>query len=133
MAYTSGRIHILSDLYNLQSCFMKNATKKMRELYDQWQTQGISKQAFCNSNGIEYHQFYYWIKKFRRNDVTTVMPIRGFSQKSVQQPDVIEQNQQLCILHYNQRSCCRTLTKTTPFSSKTACFFVTSGIGEYLL
>lgn len=26
---------------------MKNETEKMRDLYDQWQTPGISKQAFC--------------------------------------------------------------------------------------
>jgi len=73
---------------------MKNETEKMRELYDQWQTQGISKQAFCNQNGMGYHKFNYWVKKFRRNDVTAAIPIRGFSQIPVQQPDLIEQNQQ---------------------------------------
>jgi hypothetical protein len=50
---------------------MKNETEKMRELYDQWQTQGISKQAFCNQNGMGYHKFNYWVKKFRGKNVAT--------------------------------------------------------------
>lgn len=66
----------------------------MRELYDQWQTQGISKQAFCNQNGMGYHKFNYWVKKFRRKNVVAAAPPRGFSQIPVQQLDVIEQNQQ---------------------------------------
>ena len=73
---------------------MKNETEKMRKLYDQWQTQGISKQAFCNQNGMGYHKFNYWVKKFRRKNVAPVELTRGFSQIPVQQPDVIEQNQQ---------------------------------------
>ena len=66
----------------------------MRELYDQWQAQGISKQAFCNRNGMGYHKFNYWIKKIRRENVATAAPTRGFSQIPVQQPDLIEQKQQ---------------------------------------
>lgn len=73
---------------------MKNDTEKMRELYDQWQAQGISKQAFCNRNGMGYHKFNYWVKKFRCENVATAAPTRGFSQIPVQQPDLIEQNQQ---------------------------------------
>ncbi len=66
----------------------------MRELYDQWQTQGISKQAFCNRNGIGYHKFNYWVKKFRGKNVPTMSPSRGFSQISVPQPELIAQDQQ---------------------------------------
>lgn len=64
----------------------------MRELYDQWQTQGISKQAFCNQNGIGYHKFNYWVKKFRGKNVDTAAPARGFSQIPVEVPDAIEQS-----------------------------------------
>jgi hypothetical protein len=73
---------------------MKNETEKMRDLYDQWQTQGISKQAFCNRNGMGYHKFNYWVKKFRRTNSASVVSAGGFSQIPVQQPDLIEQNQQ---------------------------------------
>ena len=73
---------------------MKNEAQKMRELYDQWQAQGISKQAFCNRNGMGYHKFNYWVKKFRRTNSAPVVSAGGFSQIPVQQPDLIEQNQQ---------------------------------------
>jgi hypothetical protein len=73
---------------------MKNETEKMRELYDQWQTQGISKQAFCNQNGMGYHKFNYWVKKFRHKNVAPAVPTRGFNLIPVQKQDVIEQNQQ---------------------------------------
>lgn len=63
----------------------------MRELYDQWQTQGISKQAFCNRNGMGYHKFNYWVKKFRGKNVATMSPPRGFSQISVPQPELVDQ------------------------------------------
>ncbi len=67
----------------------------MRELYDQWQTQGISKQAFCNRNGMGYHKFNYWVKKICRKNDIPVVRTSGFSQIPVQQADVvIEQNQQ---------------------------------------
>jgi len=66
----------------------------MRELYDQWQTQGISKQAFCNQNGMGYHKFNYWVKKFRGKNVVTTLPGRGFSQISVAQPELLVQDQQ---------------------------------------
>jgi len=65
----------------------------MRALFDQWQTQGISKQAFCNQNGIGYHKFNYWVKKFRPKK--TPVPTHGFSQIPVQQPDVMVQIQQV--------------------------------------
>lgn len=65
----------------------------MRKLYDQWQTQGISKQAFCNQNGIGYHKFNYWVKKFHPKDVATV-PIHGFDQIPIQHPDVIVRERQ---------------------------------------
>jgi hypothetical protein len=71
---------------------MKNETEKMRKLYDQWQTQGISKQAFCKKNGIGYHKFNYWVKKFGTKNSTAMVPARGFSQIPVEVPDAIEQS-----------------------------------------
>ncbi|MGN7890067.1 IS66 family insertion sequence element accessory protein TnpA [Dyadobacter sp. 22481] len=57
---------------------MKNETERMRELYDQWQPQGISKQAaFCNRNTMGYHKFNYWVKKFRGKHVATMPATRG--------------------------------------------------------
>lgn len=72
---------------------MKNEIEKMRDLYDQWQAQGISKQAFCNQNGMGYHKFNYWVKKFRHKNVATTSPTRGFSPISVPQPELVGQDQ----------------------------------------
>ncbi|WP_149243432.1 IS66 family insertion sequence element accessory protein TnpA [Dyadobacter sp. 32] len=74
---------------------MKTETEKMRELYDQWQTQGVSKQAFCKQNGMGYHKFNYWVKKFHPNNFSPAVPTRGFSRIPVEEPEVTEQNQHL--------------------------------------
>lgn len=66
----------------------------MRELYNQWQTQGISKQAFCNRNSMGYHKFNYWVKKIRGKNVATISPPGGFSQISVPQPELLGRDQQ---------------------------------------
>jgi hypothetical protein len=73
---------------------MKNETENMRELYDQWQSQGVSKQAFCKQNGLGYHKFNYWVKKFSPKNPAAKVPIHGFSQIPVQQPDIMVQEQQ---------------------------------------
>lgn len=65
----------------------------MRKLYDQWHAQGISKQAFCKQNGIVYHTFNYWVKKFGKENLIAAAPTRGFSQISIQEPELSEQNQ----------------------------------------
>ncbi|MCE7042831.1 IS66 family insertion sequence element accessory protein TnpA [Dyadobacter sp. CY312] len=70
---------------------MKNETERMRELYDQWQSQGISKQAFCKRNGMGYHKFNYWVKKFRSKNAS-ISPPRGFSQISAPQPELLCQD-----------------------------------------
>jgi hypothetical protein len=62
---------------------MKTDTEQMRQLYDQWRSEGISKQAFCNQNGLGYHKFNYWVKKFR--DVSAERPVaqKGFSRIAI--------------------------------------------------
>lgn len=73
---------------------MKNEAKKMRKLYDQWQTQGISKQAFCNQNGIGYHKFNYWVKKFKSEERIGILPVSGFSQIPSNEPDLAPDEKQ---------------------------------------
>lgn len=51
----------------------------MRQLYDQWRSEGISKQAFCNQNGLGYHKFNYWVKKFRNDSAERLVAQKGFS------------------------------------------------------
>ncbi|MNL09004.1 hypothetical protein D3C87_1297510 [compost metagenome] len=65
---------------------MKTDTEKMRVLYDQWCLEEVSKQLFCNRNGISYYKFNYWVKKFRRDNANESISRKGFSQIAIQQP-----------------------------------------------
>ena len=67
----------------------------MRRLYDQWQSQGISKQAFCKQNGIGYHKFNYWVKKFRPKQITAPIQVSGFTQIPFELPVPVLQSQQI--------------------------------------
>lgn len=55
----------------------------MRRIYDQWCSEGISKQAFCNRNGLGYHKFNYWVKKFRNDNSDSVVARKGFSRIAI--------------------------------------------------
>ena len=37
----------------------------MFENIRQWQASGLSQKKFCLDNGIAFHSFYYWYKRFR--------------------------------------------------------------------
>lgn len=58
---------------------MKTDTEQMRQLYEQWCSEDISKQAFCNQNGLVYHKFNYWVKKFRNDSAESPVSQKGFS------------------------------------------------------
>lgn len=58
----------------------------MRVLYDQWCLERVSKQPFCNRNGISYYKFNYWVKKFRRDNANESISRKRFSQIAIQQP-----------------------------------------------
>lgn len=75
---------------------MKYDIKKMRHLYKQWQSSGLSKIAFCKQQGIRANTFHYWIKKFRTEDPSG-SPKR-FSQISIIQPIVAEPKQQAVVV-----------------------------------
>jgi hypothetical protein len=74
---------------------MKNETDKMRRFFDQWQSQGISKQAFCNQNGLGYHKFNYWVKKFRPKQASPTVNVSGFTHIPIKLPVPIQQSQQI--------------------------------------
>jgi hypothetical protein len=63
---------------------MKPDTEQMLRLYDQWRSEGISKQSFCNQNGLGYHKFNYWVKKFRNANADRVVAGKGFSRIAIQ-------------------------------------------------
>jgi transposase-like protein len=68
---------------------MKHDIKKMRYLYDQWQSSGLGKVAFCRQHGVRPNTFHYWIKKFRAGPqppTRAKTKDKGFSQIPIAHP-----------------------------------------------
>lgn len=42
-----------------------NVREQMFSLITSWQQSELSQKAFCELNGIRYHVFHYWYKRFR--------------------------------------------------------------------
>jgi hypothetical protein len=55
---------------------------QMRSLYQQWLDSGQSKTRFAHTQGILPTVFYYWVKKFQRQDPGSLLPpgLPGFRQ-----------------------------------------------------
>lgn len=43
----------------------------MKTLYADWQNSGMNKKAFCQQAGIPHATFFYWIKKFAAQDISS--------------------------------------------------------------
>lgn len=43
---------------------MESSSEQMRKYYDQWQSSGLSRMAFCKQEKINYATFNYWHKQF---------------------------------------------------------------------
>ena len=42
-----------------------NVREQMFSMITCWQQSGLSQKAYCQQNGIRYHEFHYWYKCFR--------------------------------------------------------------------
>lgn len=73
---------------------MKDNSKDMRQLYEQWLTSNISKALFCRQQKIHYTTFHYWVKKFRNEDQANpgFPQDNGFSRISVTEPEHLNPN-----------------------------------------
>jgi len=49
---------------------MKERSKQNQEamfaLISQWQASGMNQKEFCRVQGVAYHVFHYWLKKYRQ-------------------------------------------------------------------
>jgi hypothetical protein len=48
--------------------------EKMFSLVEAWRSSGQPQQAFCNEQGITYHRFGYWHKRYREHNKATAAP-----------------------------------------------------------
>lgn len=71
----------------------------MRRLYEQWQSSGLGKAAFCRQHGIGKSTFHYWVKKLGEEGVQPSRTVSnmGFSQIPVQ-PVMAAQDQQALVM-----------------------------------
>ena len=50
---------------------MKSTTKITEEkiaMIRRWESSGMSQNLFCKQEAITFHYFYYWLKKYRKQD-----------------------------------------------------------------
>ena len=73
---------------------MKDNSKEMRQLYDQWLSGSINKALFCRQHKINYTTFHYWVKKFRKEDALSpaCFQDKGFSRIPITEPTVSDQS-----------------------------------------
>ena len=43
----------------------QDVQKQMFGMVTDWQQSGLSQKLYCEQNGIRYHVFHYWYKRFR--------------------------------------------------------------------
>lgn len=69
--------------------------REMRQLYNRWLESGQGKSVFATEHGIIRTTFYYWVKKFQRQDLipSTSERARGFSLLSVQDNSIFSNRQ----------------------------------------
>jgi len=45
--------------------YSNEVQQQMFSMIESWQQSGIHQKAFCEQQGIRYHVFHYWYKKYR--------------------------------------------------------------------
>ena len=51
--------------------------KEQLELISQWSTSGLTPMEFCEKHNLANHQFYYWLKKIKQKNQSTVPDARS--------------------------------------------------------
>lgn len=54
------------------------SSKQMQQHYEEWQSSGLSKSAYCREKHIVKTTFYYWVKKFQSATPTDKSEKQGF-------------------------------------------------------
>jgi transposase-like protein len=80
---------------------------QMRSLYQQWLDSGQSKTRFAHTQGIIPTVFYYWVKKFQRQQpgLSFSSGLTGFHQIALDQSPVKSVNQPLARICYPSGVC----------------------------
>ena len=60
--------------------------QQMFSLIEAWRSSGQPRQAFCKEQGITYHRFGYWHKRYREHHKSTPAPSPSFIPIAVAAP-----------------------------------------------
>jgi hypothetical protein len=58
--------------------------QQMFEMIQQWQQSGLSQKAFCEQRALAPYKFYYWYKRYRRQDAAINKSSRSFIKLKIQ-------------------------------------------------
>lgn len=68
---------------------MRNNSTLHQEMfshYQNWQQSGLSQIGFCTLNGITFHKFNYWVRKFDSGIIKAEAQSGGFLSVAIKQP-----------------------------------------------
>ena len=51
---------------------------RMFAIIETWQQSGLSKKAFCTEQGITYHRFHYWHRRYKTHHTTAGTNVPAF-------------------------------------------------------
>lgn len=61
-----------------------NVKQQMFLMIESWQQSGISQKAFCEQQGVKFHTFYYWYKRYRNEHIVGEGGTPGFVKLQVE-------------------------------------------------
>lgn len=50
---------------------IRHTEEEMKTLYANWQKSGLNKKAYCQQIGLPHATFFYWIKKFTTQEISS--------------------------------------------------------------
>ncbi|MEL4029840.1 IS66 family insertion sequence element accessory protein TnpB [Caldifermentibacillus hisashii] len=85
---------------------MNDADKRIewKARYDAWKTSGLSAAEWSRSQGIKTHQLYYWIRKFREDEVFQNEPQTKWLTVNVQDIPSRHMDQESVLIHFETLS-----------------------------
>jgi hypothetical protein len=63
-----------------------NIRQAMAAHYQHWQASGISQKAYSKANGLTFHKFNYWCRKFQQPASKPAAQTAGFVSVRVKEP-----------------------------------------------
>lgn len=85
---------------------MNDADKRIewKSRYDAWKTSGLSAAEWSRINDVKKHQMYYWIRKFREEEISTNEHQSKWLTVDVQEISSHHTGQESVLIHYGALS-----------------------------